>query len=113
MLSYFYFDKKKHIIFFLLIFIINFKNIFFKLFDDFKIGENIDPGELIYLKDNHNLSLIISTSKKIYSSFPPILKSTITGEISRYSNAITCNNNFILISCVPGTFLKKINIKTG
>ena len=73
-------------------------------------GEN---GSFIKVKDYHNLSLIITTSKKIYKGIPPLNISSTTANININSSVATYNNNFILVSCLTDSFLTKININTG
>ena len=113
MLSVYYFDKIKDIIFILFLFIIHSKTSFSKILDNFKLDENLDTGDLIYVKDYHNLSIVITSSRKIYSGFPPTLKNSFSGGVTGYSNGITCNKNFVLITCLSEHIIKKINLKTG
>ena len=114
MICFFECDKKKERIFFLFLMIIHFKTSFSKILDNFKLEENIDTGDLIYVKDYHNLNIAITTSKNIYTGIPPTLKTSFydTGT-TNYTNGITCNKNFVVMSCISGHFLKKINLKTG
>jgi hypothetical protein len=113
MLCLFNFENTKEIIFILLIFIILFKISLLKILDNFKLEEGLDNGDLIHIKDYHNLSLKITTSKNLYMGFPPSLKFTLSDSITKYSNAITCNSNFVFITCLEDNIIKKIDLKTG
>ena len=83
------------------------------MFDNFKLEENLNPGELIYVKDYHNLGLAITNTKKIYTGFPPNLNSSFSDSITKYTNGITINNNFIFITCLSDHIIYKLNLKTG
>jgi len=107
------FENRKEIIFILLFFIILFKTSVLKTLDNFKLEENLENGDLIYVKDYHNLSLIITTSKKLYMDFPPTLKFILSASLTKYSNAITCNSNFVFITCLEDSNIKIINLKNG
>ena len=50
----------------IVIFIIQCKIMSFKIFDSFQSSQLNDTGDLIDIKDYHNLSIAISTSKNIY-----------------------------------------------
>ena len=66
------------------------------------------------IRDYLNLSLILTiTTKNIYTGIPPILKSNIQANINKFSSVVTCNKNYILISCLDDSLLTKININTG
>ena len=51
--------------------------------------------------------------QKIYIGFPPVLKTNILEDIDIISSGITINENYILLSCVSGYALSKLNINTG
>ena len=93
--------------------IINAKLIKTKLSDDFLYGNFSDSGDIINITDYYNLSLLVSTSKNIYIGFPPTLKRTITSTITNFSSGVTINENYLLMSCLDGKILTKININTG
>ena len=97
----------------IVIFIIQYKIMSFKIFDSFQSSQLNDTGDLIDIKDYHNLSIAISTSKNIYIGFPPVLKTNILEDIDIISSGITINVNYILLSCVSGYALSKLNINTG
>ena len=113
MLSLFNVEKRKEIIFILLFFIIQFKISVLKTLDNFKLEESVENEDLIYVKDYHDLSLIITTSKKLYMGFPPTLKFNLAASLTKYSNAITCNSNFVFITCLEDSNIKIINLKNG
>jgi hypothetical protein len=68
---------------------------------------------MINITDYYNLSILVSTSKNIYTGFPPTLKSTINSKITNFSSGVTINENYLLMSCLDGKILTKININTG
>ena len=113
MLSAFIFDKTKDIIFIVILFIIHFKALFSKILDNFILKENLDTGDLIYVKDYHNLNIAITRKNTIYAGFPPTSKANLSASVTKYTNGITINNNFVLITCLSDFILKKINLKTG
>ena len=76
------------------------------------ILENED-NYLVDVKDYHDLSIIISTSKNIYTGIPPLLKSKTNANIYNSSSAATYNENYILMACLSNSLLSKININTG
>ena len=57
-------------ILFILFLIINAKLIIAKLSDDFLYGNLSDSGDMINITDYYNLSILVSTSKNIYTGFP-------------------------------------------
>ena len=93
--------------------IINTKLIITGLSDDFLSGNLSDTGDMINITDYYNLSILVSTSKNIYTGFPPTLKSTINSTITNFSSGVTINENYLLMSCLDGKILTKININTG
>ena len=98
---------------FILFLIVNIKFIMSELSDHFHYSTLSDTGNMINITDNYNLSILVSTSKNIYSGFPPTIKSTITSTITRFSSGITLNENILLMSCLDGKILTKIKIDTG
>ena len=93
--------------------ILNAKLIITGITDDFLSGDLSDSGDMINITDYHNLSILVSTSKNIYAGFPPKLKSKITSTITNFSSGVTINENYLLMSCLDGKILTKININTG
>ena len=98
---------------FILLLIIIFKLVITELSDHFQYADLSDTGDLINITDNYNLSILVSTSKKIYAGFPPTIRTTIISTITQFSSGITINENNILMSCLDGKILTKININTG
>ena len=103
----------KYTLFSLIFFISSF--IFCQINDDF-INGNIDSdftsSDIIDINDYHNLNLIITTSKNIYTipSFDnPI---TFTANINKYSMAATYDQNYLLVACLDDSLLTKIKINS-
>ena len=109
-----YNNFEKKIVKILFIFIIHLKLLFCEIKDYYSsdVLEN-DTNYLVDIKDYHNLSIIISTSKRIYTGIPPNLRSTLNANIYNCSSAVTYNENYILISCLKDSLLSKVDIKTG
>ena len=105
--------SSKFILFLLLLLINNFKLINNELSDHFQYGDLSDTGDMINITDYYNLSILVSTSKNIYTGFPPKIKTIITSTITRFSSGVTINENNLLMSCLDGKILTKININTG
>ena len=93
--------------------IINAKLTITKLSDDFLYGDLSDSGDIINITDYYNLSILVITSKNIYTGFLPTLKRTITSTITKFSSGVTINENYLLMSCLDGKILTKININIG
>lgn len=93
--------------------ILEYQFVFMKIFEGSEIGKLYDDGQLIKIKDYHNLSISISTSKNIYLGFPPSLKSTCNRDLIVESNGVTINNNFVLFVCLRNFHIGKLNINTG
>ena len=83
--------------------------------DNFESGilESENQSDFIDIADYHNLSLIISTSQRIYNATPLSFKTATNANLNLSSFAATCNNNFILVSCLEDCLLSKINLGTG
>ena len=79
-------------------------------FSNFILEEN---SELIDVNDYHNFSLIVTTSKKIYTGIPPQLKTTTEAQLINSSSIATLNSNYILAACLKDSFLTKINLNNG
>ena len=97
----------------MILFFIYFKALFSKILDNFKLKEALDTGDLIYVKDYHNLNIAITRNKNIKAGFSPTLKLAFSDFLTKYTNGITCNNNFVLITCLSDNIFKKINLKAG
>ena len=69
--------------------------------------------ELLDVTDYHNINLIVSTSKKIYTGIPPTLKTVTDGNLIKATSLITINSNFLLAACLEDAFLGKIDLRDG
>jgi hypothetical protein len=98
------------LIFFILIQI---KGILLSMFDSLETIMLNEDASLIDVSDYHDLYLIVTTDKKIYTGIPPTLKSTTSSSILNISSAVTYNNDYILMACTENHLLSKINIETG
>ena len=83
------------------------------IYDNFENKILDEDSEFIDVHDYHNLNLIVTTSKKIFTGIPPILKTTTGANLINTSSVITLNSDFILASCLKDSLLTKINIKNG
>ena len=98
---------------FLLLFFIQIKKEFTQYLESLQKGVITEAGSLIDISDYYNLSLIITTDKKIYTGIPPSLNSTTNSKIMDISSAVTYNKKYILMACTEDYLLSKINIETG
>ena len=101
-------------LFFIFELIIIIQIIFSQINDDFTtdIIESLDSN-LIDFNDYHNLNLVITTAKNIYSiSDLTTVKKTFRSEINSYSMAASYNEDYILIACLNDGLLSKININS-
>ena len=85
-----------------------------------QINDNFTSGvleegnyALLDITDYHNMNLIVSTSKKIYTGIPPVLKVETNANLISVSSLITINQNYLLAACLQDSFLGKINLSTG
>ena len=108
-----YISKIFHFPFLILFILIQIKKIFLGYFDSLAPETLSESASLIDISDYHNLSLIITTDKKIYTGIPPVFKKETSSKINSFSAACTYNNKYILISCTEDYLLSKINIETG
>ena len=81
--------------------------------DSLKIAIINDQASLIDISDYYNLSLVITTDKKIYSGIPPSLKNETNSKIINISSAVTYNKNYIFMACTEDNLLSKIQIESG
>ena len=82
--------------------------------DDFYGGTLEESGSSILdISDYLNLSLIISTSGKIYNGIPFSFRVTTNANLNASSSAAVCNQNYILVACLQDSLLTKININNG
>ena len=69
--------------------------------------------DLLDVTDNHNLKLIVTTSKNIYTGFPPTLKVSTEANLISSTSIITINENYLLAACLEDSLLSKINLNDG
>ena len=69
--------------------------------------------ELLDVTDYHNINLIVSTSKNIYTGIPPTLKTSTRAYLIKATSLITINSNFLLAACLGDAFLGKIDLTDG
>ena len=53
-----------------------------------------ESNDLLDITDNHNLHLIVTTSKKIYTGLPPTLTTTTKANLIKYSSVISVSETF-------------------
>ena len=104
---------KNKIIIILYIFSLNFGNYSNQISDDFRIQTLEENSQLLEVNDYHNFSLIVTTSKNIYTGIPPTLRTTTKASLINSSSLITLNENYLLASCLEDSLLTKININNG
>ena len=95
-------------------FILKINFMFCQIKDNFIINTlEIGNNDLLDITDNHNLNLIVTTSKNIYTGLPPTLKTTTQANLIKVSSVITINESFLLASCLQDSFLTKIRLSDG
>ena len=72
-----------------------------------------DSTELLDVTDNHNLNLIVTTSKKIYTGIPPTQKTTTVAQIINATSVISISEYYLLAACLQDTLLAKISLSDG
>ena len=99
---------------FLILFLIEFKFILPQIYDDYK-SDILEEGnyDILDVTDYHNINLIVSTSKNIYTSIPPSLKVITNANLINSSSLITINENYLLVACLKDSFLGKISLIDG
>ena len=75
--------------------------------------EGEENNYILDVIDYHNLSLLVSTSKKIYTGIPLTYKTTTNANLNNCSSVATVNENYILVTCLDDYLLGYININTG
>ena len=98
---------------FIISFIFKLNAIICQIYDNFTNKILDENSQFIDVHDYHNLKLVVTTSKKIFTGIPPILKTTTGANLISSSSAITLNSNYILVSCLKDSLLTKININNG
>ena len=98
----------------ILLTIFNFKLEYCQINDDFK-NEIFEEGNysLLDITDYHNIKLIVTTSKNIYTGLPPLKRSTTDAKLINTTSIMTINKNYLLAACLEDSLLTKININTG
>jgi len=99
----------------LLLIIYIYSYIFCQINDNFQKGVlESENSYFIDINDYHNLNLLITTAKKIYTSDSlPNPITNFTAKVENYSMAATYNSDYILVACLNDSLLAKININTG
>ena len=69
--------------------------------------------DLLDVTDYHNMNLIVTTSKNIYTGIPPQIKTTTTANLINVTSIITVNSNFLLAACLQDSLLAKIRLNDG
>ena len=100
--------------FFLFFFCCVVKLIFSQINDNFDL-KILEEGnyELLDVTDYHNLNLIVSTSKNIYTGIPPSLKIQTSANLIKATSLITISENYLLAACLEDAFLGRIKLSDG
>ena len=100
--------------FFLFFFCCIAKLIFSRINDNFDL-KILEEGnyELLDVTDYHNLNLIVSTSKNIYTGIPPSLKIQTSANLIKATSLITISENYLLAACLEDAFLGRIKLSDG
>ena len=72
-----------------------------------------ESNDILDVTDNHNLNLIVTTSKKIYTGIPPTLKVETNANLIKYSSVISISETYLLVSCLQDSLLTKIKLSDG
>ena len=75
--------------------------------------DTFEGSDLVDVTDYYNYSLIVTTSKKIYTGIPPKLKATTTANLINASSIIILNEKYLLAACLKDSLLTKINFNNG
>ena len=75
--------------------------------------DTFEGSDLVDVTDYYNYSLIVTTSKKIYTGIPPKLKTTTTANLINSSSIIILNEKYLLAACLQDSLLTKINFNNG
>ena len=70
-------------------------------------------ASIIDITDYHNLYIVITTEKNIYTGMPPNKVSSTTSKILNITAAATYDTNYLLLACTEDYLLSKININSG
>ena len=100
--------------FFVLLIFLGMKSILSEIKDNFIEGILEDgDNDLLDVTDYHDLNLIVSKSKNIYTGIPPQKIVETDAELISSTYLITINNNFLLAACLQNSFLGKISLTDG
>ena len=99
-------------IFIYMMFIIKIKRFYCEDNNNFGI-DTLEGTDLVDVTDYYNLSLIATTSKKIYTGIPPNFNTTTTANLINVSSIITFNDKYLLAACLQDSLLVKINLNNG
>ena len=105
--------KLFHFPFFIFIILIQLNKICSEYLDSLNASKLNEQASLIDITDYYNLSIVITTDKKIYSGIPPSFKSETNSKITNISSAVTYNKNYILMACTEDNLLSQIKIDSG
>ena len=97
------------------LFLINIKDVFAEYLKSYQSNSFEDLDSLIEINDYYNLSIFLTTNKKIYMGIPPKQISIINSNINYISltTGITYNENYILMVCTEDYLLTKVEINAG
>ena len=100
--------------FLLCLILLNIPLIFSQINDDY-IQAVLEEGnyDLLDIKDYHNMNIIVSSSKSIYTGIPPIKKVETNAKLINVTSLITINNDYLLAACLEDSFLGKISLSNG
>ena len=95
----------------LFLFFIKFKFILCQIYDNYE-SDILEEGnhDILDVTDYHNINLIVSTSKNIYTGIPPTLKVKTNANLINATSLITINENYLLAACLQDSFLGKISL---
>ena len=72
-----------------------------------------DNYDLLDVTDYHNLYLIVTTSKNIYTGIPPVIKTSTEAELINSTSLITLSQNSLLAACLNDSLLTRISLVDG
>ena len=100
---------------FLIIFILLQTKLINSQINDNYISNILEEGdyELLDVTDYHNINLIVSTSKNIYSGIPPNKIIQTEANLINATSLITINDNYLFAACLSDSFLTKIRLSDG
>ena len=100
--------------FFFLYIFLGIKSILSQIKDNFIQGVLEDESnDILDVTDYHNLNLIVSMSKNIYTGIPPEKKVVTDAQLISSTYLITINSNYLLAACLQDSFLGKIRLSDG